>query len=284
MADQPELIPVIGVRLGEGRSGSTLLMQLLATSNQITFDDRYPAEYRFLSYFARLSAMITEPFDHTRHPGVTPFFFDPTPRWGPIPFHSDVTDIAALADPSLTGLWAAWTSTTRTRHPHARFYAEKLAVDIDQIHRAHIPIRVIDLVRDPRDVLASIRAFTATGTDGFGRTPDMTDADHLEHFLATYSHGLRQMLTSPTGLDRIIVRYEDLATHLAVQAKRIGDWLGVELDAAQVETNRDDYRHHMTTNTVTESVGRWRHDLTPNEAQLISDTLRDLAKPFGYRL
>ena len=31
-----------------------------------------------------------------------------------------------------------------------------------------IGIRVIDLVRDPRDVLASIRAFTSAGVDGFG--------------------------------------------------------------------------------------------------------------------
>jgi hypothetical protein len=65
------LTTVVGVRPTEGRSGSTLLMQLRGTSPAIAFDDRYPAEYRFLSYFIRTSEMITEPFDEDRHAGVT---------------------------------------------------------------------------------------------------------------------------------------------------------------------------------------------------------------------
>lgn len=68
-----ELIPVVGVRLVEGRSGSTLMMQLLASNSRVVFDNRYPAEYRFLSYFTRVVEMMTEPFDETVDVGVTPF-------------------------------------------------------------------------------------------------------------------------------------------------------------------------------------------------------------------
>jgi hypothetical protein len=62
-------LPVIALRMMEGRTGSTLLMQLLATSPEVVFDDRYPSEYRFLSYFRRLAELATEPFDERRHRG-----------------------------------------------------------------------------------------------------------------------------------------------------------------------------------------------------------------------
>ena len=118
-----EPLSVIGVRVLEGRAGSTLLMQLLATSPEIVFDSRYPSEYRFLSYFRRVSDMITEPFDETRHRGVTPFFFSDDLEFGPIPFRSDLIDVAALRGPLLGSMWRAWSDEVRVRHPQARYYA-----------------------------------------------------------------------------------------------------------------------------------------------------------------
>ena len=47
-------------------------MQLLGTDSRVVFDRKYPAEYRFLSYFARIAGSMTEPFDSDRHVGVTP--------------------------------------------------------------------------------------------------------------------------------------------------------------------------------------------------------------------
>ena len=90
-------VPVIALRLMEGRTGSTLLMQLLATSPEIVFDDRYPSEYRFLSYFRRLAELATAPFDEQRHRGVTAFFFSDVVEFGPVPFHSDVIDTRATS-------------------------------------------------------------------------------------------------------------------------------------------------------------------------------------------
>ena len=277
-------MPVVGVRLVEGRCGSTLLMRLLATNPQIVFDDRYPAEYRFLSYFARLSQMMTEPFDESVHIGVTPFFFGSEPVWGPIPFRSELLAAEDLTAPLLRGLWAGWSSGVRAQHPEAAYYAEKLAVEVEPVVAAGIPLRVIDLVRDPRDVLASIRAFTAGGIDGFGRTPGMPESEYLTRFVATQRTGLARVLRTPDDIDRIIVRYEDLVTDLAGQAERIGDWLGFELDHATGEGTGELLRQHMTAPSPEASVGRWRHDLDPDEARRIGDALRDLLAPFGYEL
>lgn len=193
-------VPVVGIRLAEGRSGSTLLMQLLASSPEIVFDDRYPSEYRFLSYFGRVASMMTEPFDEQRHVGVTPFFFGDAAQWGPVPFSSDVVEIEALRAPMFGAMWDAWSQVARSRHPSMRYYVEKLAIEAEMIAAAAIPLRVIDLVRDPRDVLASINAFTRGGMDGFGRSAQQSDAEYVDTFVATFGDGLERMQRRPVGL------------------------------------------------------------------------------------
>jgi hypothetical protein len=54
-----EVPGLVGVRPMEGRTGTTLLMQLLATSPAVVFDDRYPSEYRFASYLVRAAEALT---------------------------------------------------------------------------------------------------------------------------------------------------------------------------------------------------------------------------------
>jgi len=275
-------LPVVGLRLAEGRTGSTLLMQLLATSPAIVFDPRYPAEYRFLSYFARVSEMMTERYDPERHVGVTPFFFSEKPQWGPVPFHSDVADIAALGRPLLAAMWQTFSQHLTTRHPDARFYAEKLALPVEAFVAAGIDLRIIDVVRDPRDMLASIRSFTARGIDGFGRRAGEPEEEYTARFVARLADAFDTMTSTPSGPQRVLVRYEDLASDLHGVAQSLGSWLGVVLDAETVLAQRDQYQHHATTSSTDESIGRWRRDLSAADAALVERALRDPMTAFGY--
>jgi hypothetical protein len=281
MTDEREL-SIIGVRLPEGRVGSTLLMQLLATSPEVVFDTRYPAEYRFASYFARMAQAMTEPFDPEKHLGVTPFFFGPTPGWGPVPFASDVVDVAALGPPLVRSMWRTWSAAAIQRRPGARFYAEKLAVPVDALLDAGLDVRVIDLVRDPRDMLASIRSFVSRGIDGFGRRPDQDDDAWLADLVVRLRENLDRAASTPASVDRITFRYEDLAGDLHAAADRLGAWLGVSFDADAVIAQRTDYEHHMTSATVDDSIGRWRRDLPPVEAALLTSELHDHLRALGY--
>ena len=273
---------MIALRLLEGRTGSTLVMQLLGTSPDITFDRRYPAEYRFLSYFVRLAEQMTEPFDEARHPGVTPFFFGEQATWGPIPFRSDVVDIAELRGPLLRSMWATWSEEVRRAQSDVRFYAEKLAVPIEPIVRAGIDLRVIDLIRDPRDVLASIRAFTSAGNDGFERDRHSSETAYVDAFIASLTSQLEWMRDTPAGVNRITIRYEDLVADLPRTADRIAEWLGLPFAVDAVVRQRESYRHHMTAPSVEESVGRYTRDLLPGEAVRIGDALAPLLDPYGY--
>lgn len=284
MAEGDEPLPVIGLRLLDGRTGSTLLMQLLATSPEIVFDDRYPAEYRFLSYFRRVAELMTEPFDEGRHRGVTPFFFDPPVRFGPIPFRSDVVDVGALREPLVGGMWAAFGAELRRRHPGVRYYAEKLAVPLDAGLRAAIEVRVIDLVRDPRDVLCSMRSFTAAGhgEDGFGAAAELRTVDFASGFVDRAEAQLDLMLADDDGPHRRLVRYEDMISDLPGVAEQLGRWLGVTLDAERVVADRASYRHHVTSASPESSVSRWRSELAPAEAAMVTERLAHHLARLGY--
>ncbi len=277
-------VPVIALRLMEGRTGSTLLMQLLATSPEIVFDDRYPSEYRFLSYFRRLAELATAPFDEQRHRGVTAFFFSDVVEFGPVPFHSDVIDTRELRDPLVAAMWGACSTVIRQRHPNVRYYAEKLAVPIDDSLRCAVPLRVIDLVRDPRDVLCSIRGFTSSGQgeDGFGAAKETAALGYVERFADRTRAQLDVMLEAHDSETRQLVRYEDMIADLHRIAGRLGTWLDVTLDAEAVIGNRDQYRHHMTSTSVESSVSRWRSELTAQEIEIITDRLGDHIRQLGY--
>jgi len=260
-------------------------MALLGTDPSVVFDQRHPAEHRLLSYVARMAAQMTEPFDPERHVRVTPFFFGPEPAWGPIPFESDVLDVESLEGRLLRSMWEAVSAGLRAEHPGARRYAEKLAVPVAPIIDAGIDLRVIDLLRDPRDVLASVRAFVATtGVDGFGQRPGRTPQDEVADFIRRFGGQLHAMGDMPNGPGRLIVRYEDLASDPHATAEQLGSWLGLELDADRALERIAVHGEHRTTSTVEASIGRWRRDLAPDEAELIERELGPLMAPYGYDL
>lgn len=173
-------------------------------------------------------------------------------------------------------------SAIRERRPDARWYAEKLAGPVDALVESGIRCKVLDVVRDPRDVLASIRAFTKRGIDGLDRRPGEDEASFVERFVADAETQLA-VVAAPCGFDRMVVRYEDFARDLHGLAGALGAWIGERLDADTVLAERGSYAHHVTTSTVEDSIGRWRRDLTPAEADLIWSRLGDQLRPIGYR-
>jgi hypothetical protein len=238
-------------------------MNLLGTSPAIAFDRRYPAEYRVGSYLAVMAGQMTEPFDEARHRGVTNFFFGPQPSWGPLPFRSDALDLDDWRPQLLRAMWASASDALMAACPDARWYAEKLAVDERLLREAGIEVFTIDLVRDPRDILASRRAFLAGGTDHWS-----TDAESVADELAVR---LDELDDAPADLR---LRYEDLAIDLETAAQSLSVRLGVELSAADV----DRPAQHVTTPSAAASVGRWRSDLSEIEAE----ALEPIAQRLGY--
>ena len=279
-------LPVVGLRLLDGRVGSTLLAELLATDPEVAIDRTYPCgERRYLSYCARVAATMAKPFDPEVDVGVTELFFGDDSRVGPLPFVPGF-DVLTLEEPTLAFLWSTMSNTLRSVSPSVRCYSEKLAVSIDRIVGAGIPLQVIDVVRDPRDVLASIRAVAPRIGGGFDRSPGDSELSYVDRFIARLAARLDAMLETSKGIDRITVRYEDLVRDLACMALRVSEWAGLALDVARLEPIADspERRAHVTSTSPSASIGRWKRDLSAFEADEIARALEDRMGCFGYQL
>jgi hypothetical protein len=280
-AESNDLVPVVGLRLLEGRVGSTLLMNLLASAPEVVCDRRYPlGEYRYLSYCVRLATWMGTPFDPDRDVGVTEMLFGPSDRGGPLPWDAESLSITILGRRALRGMWAACSDGFRDHSPGARWYAEKLACPIDPVVEAGIPLRVIDVVRDPRDVVASMIAFGERARPrGFGRVTGETEAAWIASLIETFVQRIDVML-APTAVPTLLLRYEDFASNLHDAAARLGSMLELRLDADGVLEQRP--AHHVTAASVDDSIGRWRHDLPADVAERIWCSLASRLETLGY--
>jgi hypothetical protein len=280
--DERGLMPVIGLRLLEGRVGSTLLMQLLASAPEVVCDRRYPTgEYRYLSYCVRVAGWMGTPFDPERDVGVTEMLFGPADRGGPLPWHAESLSVERLGPRVLQALWRECSAGFVEQTPQGRLYAEKLACAAEPIVAAGIPLQVIDVVRDPRDVVASMIAFgDRAGRWGFGRKPGQSEAEWIADLIDVFATRLEVALDARRG-STMLLRYEDFAVDLHQTAEALGSWLNVRLDADAALQERAD--NHITSVSVADSIGRWRRDLDRRAADEIWRALQTKLEPLGYR-
>ena len=74
--------------MGGGRTGTTLLMQLLGTSPQIAFDRVYPFEVRYLTYLLRWAQMLGQEWEPDGQWTPAECAAPPNQRVGPFPYKS----------------------------------------------------------------------------------------------------------------------------------------------------------------------------------------------------
>lgn len=273
------LRPVL-VRMLEGRVGSTLLMRLLGTAPEVAFDRVYPYEHSYLTYLVRLTGQLagTPP----ERDGMLDLLYGSASGVGPLPFPApDGLDAAELAADALRGAWRGFSGSSH-HDPRVRLYAEKYWGDPAAVVAAGLEPVLIDLVRDPRDVVASIRAFNAkTGRQRFGRAEASDDAEHLRRLVL----GMRLRFaefSAPAPVERIELRYEELVGDLPAQSEWLSRLLGIELDASLARSEAPEMTGHATSSTPEESIGRWRRDLAPEEVAIIERRLGGHMDRLGY--
>jgi len=256
------LLPVIELRMFSGRVGSTLLMQLLASTPEVALDRVYPYENRYLTYAVHLQQVY------------------------PLPFEPAAAEAPLLRREALRGIWEGMSAALVANEPAARFYAEKQhpGVDLTPAREAGISWRVLELVRDPRDVLVSIREFNRKrGYPAFGRELVATEGEFLEAFIARTRVRMHQFECAPDATEsRAFVRYEDLVADLPATSARLGAWLGIDLDADAVLRQRGAHAGHMTSAGDTTSAGRWRTELSPLDQRLLTEGLAKELARMGY--
>ncbi|MGH9106100.1 MAG: sulfotransferase [Acidimicrobiales bacterium] len=279
-----QLLEPVLVRLIEGRSGSTLLMELLGTSPDVCFDRTYPYEHRYLTYLCRLLYPLSPSFPADPTWGQEELLHYGSTRIGPLPFTPLQVGTGLLHAQMVRHGWTAF-SECLAATAQARYYAEKFwNTSTSDLAAAGIPGRCIHLVRDPRDIVASIRAFDdKRGFYGFGRQSSEDEQSYLLRLCSSMKAQLSFFAEDRhNGMQIFPLQYEELVGDLATVADRLSDWLAVPLDAAGAKASRSRLRQHVTSASPQKSVGRWHTDLPDWQLSLIDRELGPELRELGY--
>jgi hypothetical protein len=277
--------------LGAGRSGTTLLMQLLGSSPQILFDRVYPFEVRYFTYFLRWALVLHQEWQPGNSWGPAELFTPPDGRIGPFPYvGAQLWEHRQLWTGCFTEAWREFSRSAGIRAHRddptlvpPLYYAEKIPFWVPAYVRQVIPYKVIVLVRDPRDMFLSITAFDKKrGFPGFTRRVDDDDWTFAGRFvtLCRERFGLQRQEAGLPG--SILVKYEHLVVDPEREAQRLSQWLGVTLDAGSIEHHAPHLGRHMTSESPRESVERWRRELSAELNRLFVQELREELQHFGY--
>ncbi|MCA8976752.1 MAG: sulfotransferase [Planctomycetes bacterium] len=139
----------------------------------------------------------------------------------------------------------------------------------------------VQLVRDPRDVIASTFAHQKVNPASWLESAFATRVDHMERFLRE-THGML------AGKDSFFLRYEDLITDLEGKTAAMLAALGLEVTDEVRAYQRDAagklFRSHGTSESPAASVGRWRTDFTAEQQAMAADRLGDQLRRLGYEV
>lgn len=300
-AVEPRIAPLFVTSLG--RMGTTWLLRLLSRHPSVLAFDHYPYEVRPAAYWLHALRVLNEPADHARssHPDDFPFDLQGI---GHNPFNTglvrevpsmdrwfsdgQLAEHVRFVQASIDGFYGALAESSGL--PSARYFVEKAPPGhIGQLAcELYATGRELVLVRDPRDVLTSVRAFDRKrGVGGFGTDRYASVREFVVHLRDQMAALLADWNTRQGRA--LLVRYEDLVTD---PHRRLDDILGhLELDQDEqgrrrvmdaVDDDDDSLAAHRTTPSAAASIGRWQRDLEPELGAMATEILQPVLEPFGY--
>jgi hypothetical protein len=300
---EPKLRPLL--LTSGGRVGSSLVMSLLAAHPKIVTNGIFPHEMKCFLYWMRSAQVLSSCANHANSTdrfgfeqesysiGFNPFFDHvslPSPvrnrtwEWVQKEYVDSVWDFfARKADEFYCKL------AEDQEKQGVLYFAEKASFGgiLDFCHQLYPRLKEIILVRDPRDVYASIRAFNKrrAATD-FGAERARDDFEHVSLLALDMLVWTERYLRNQNEI--LLVRYEDLIQDYETELTRVFRFL--ELDADKEVITKviadglvpESRTAHMTSHSVESSVGRWKKDLPPNLAEHCSRQFENALRTFGY--
>jgi Sulfotransferase family len=273
------MIPIM--LCGQGRSGGTALMKLLASSDAVFCDRDYPHEKRYLTYFAKLAELLArgEPTDPFRDREIADFN---NCVFGAFPWRYSKGYDGAHWPPDrvdwLRCFWHGFTQLASRSHPAVRYYTEKAPAWLTGIVRQAVPAEAMYLFRDLRDVYVSAQKWGRSDPEyvrlqSAGQAGEM--AQMLAHeFMQNYEHYAADRASG----NAFLVRYEDSICNEEETVARIEQRFGLRLS---LQRSREYLARHATSASLDASVERWRKEGLDERAhrtflRCVGRELRDL--------
>ena len=296
---RPALQPLSVTSLG--RTGTTLLLAMLAEHPEICVHRVHPFETRLGAYWMHVLTVLSGPSNHfqSSHPdqfqhdrlviGNNPYAW--VPGSGPALqswFGTDAAvELAAFCQRSID---ATYLRIARDQNEApGRYFAEKNT----PTYAARLLSQVYDggkeivLVRDFRDMICSMLAF-----DWKRQTRDFQRDDAgVEAFAIRIVEEFRQLVAAlnERRTSALLLRYEDLIADPRASLWRVAEYAGIDASPAvidrMVEAGRLDdetTRAHRTTASGPQSVGRYRYDMNEDLRRLCREIGADLLSRLGY--
>ena len=278
--------------LASARSGTTFLSQMLHGHEHVLGHREYP-------YEARLGIRLAEEW----FASMQPRFYEADGSRNSQSMDQNLLAALAILDDAnnanckqLGDFFATMRLQYRQRivdlykmlspNHAASVIVEKLGLlwDIDLIGGLFERVRPIFVVRDPRDMLVSMRAFNsqrgvyefheAHGKDFAGLLPVM--AGNLMHL--TWLH-------DRFSGEKLLVRYEELVRNSDATLRRVLDFIGLDSCAdtiARLLQEASAQAGHVTASSPASSIGHWREVLTRSETQMANGFFEPFLRRFGY--
>lgn len=298
----PRLQPLIVNSFG--RTGTTLLMRMLAAHPQVIVFDRPPYEIRGSKYWLHALRVLGSPTDAQSQIGAAMQFHEDPRAAGGNPFYSSefaaapeveawsgstyLEDLVAFCHRSIDEWYLATAAAQNQPAAPLVFFAEKHFPDLfPRLLRDLYPgAREVFLVRDFRDMVASMLAYNAKkGSGDFGRDRVESDEAWLEYLRQNFTvlHSAWRDRGEPGSL----IRYEDLVRDPDSVLTGLLSRLGLDASPATVAAllaaaRAPELQGHGSSRSPAASIGRWRQDLPPEMQDQIAERFSDLLQHFGY--
>ena len=283
-----------------GRTGSTWCLWLLQSHPEIVAHNPFANDARVGSYWMSVLQTLSDPTSYLRQ--LYPGGIAGSDWWVGV----EANTPTGLRDAELSG----WLGTARirelaamcrerigsfydfeatTQEKQASFFVEKYLprqIATDLLRELYPDRAEVVLVRDLRDMFCSILAFNRKrGYSAFGREKTASDADYVETVRRSGEALLGDLRAE--GRNVHLLRYEDLMQRPIETLEPLLESIGFDPAGAPAMVERaavavDGMDHHMTADSATASVGRWRRDLEPQLARLCDEVLSPLVAEFGY--
>jgi hypothetical protein len=309
---EPRLNPLVVSTLG--RSGSTWLMQILASHPEIVIFRRFPFESTPAKYWLHLLRVAAEPLNlvesaepktahsniwwigNNPHHDTRVYEQWPLQQW----FGRDhIEHLAAFCQRTIDD-W--YMSLARTQEqPQAVYFAEKHVWPnyLPELTRELYPhAKELFLVRDFRDMALSIIEFDARrGFAGFDRPANVSDEEYIRGVLGQMVRGLTASWASRAGHAHL-VRYEDLVSRPLEVLGGIAEYLGVDGSSETLENvlakgsekvpnltgaayELSEIQTHRTVEDPNATIGRWKNCDESFQA-LTQEVFGEALSTFGY--
>lgn len=292
---EPRLQPLMVT--SPGRTGSTIMMQMLSAHPEVVAYPPFEHEPRVATYWIDLLKTLASPASYLRQIAPAGNLVghwwlgerEPVPRRLSRPDVQEwlggeaIVEVAALCQSRIEALYERLVEPDRA----PVYFAEKFRADaVPSIMWELYPqAREVILVRDLRDVVCSI--FATSEKRGVQELPPDRGRYVAEQLKARVEASV--VALAARGDRARLVRYEDLMLRSEETLTGLLGYLGVDASAGTLAGMLEHASkrlpamdRHRTTPDPVASIGRWKRDLSPELQSVCEAALGPALEAFGY--